>query len=161
MNDNEKVLVVSTVNAKVGITLPEYRFKQEWGRKGAKAMIEKKVLEDIMFEPGVEYMFKNGILYIEDMEVKKELGIEPETAEEPENVIVLDEKQIKRYLTVAPLHEFKEIMGKISKEQRVNVASYAVNNEILPSLDKSELIMQMAGIDIMAAIKLNRQNKAE
>ena len=72
MND-EKVLVKSAINAKVGITLPEYRFKQEWNRKGAKALIDKQTLEDIMFEPGVEYMFKNGILYIEDMETKKEL----------------------------------------------------------------------------------------
>ena len=114
-----------------------------------------------MYEPGVDYMFKTGILYIDDMEVKKELGLEPETATEPQNIIVLDEKQIKRYLTVAPFHEFKAIMDKLSKEQRTEMANYAVDNEILPSLDKSDYIKKAIGIDVMQAINLNRLNKAE
>lgn len=72
MNENtEKVVVRSTVNAKVSINQPAYRFKQEWNRKGAKAMIDKQTLEEIMFEPGVDYMFKSGILYIDDMDTKK------------------------------------------------------------------------------------------
>ena len=160
MND-EKVLVKSAVNAKVGITLPEYRFKQEWNRKGAKAFFDKQMLEDIMFEPGVEYMFKNGILYIEDMETKKELGIEPEDATEPQNVIVLDENQMKRYLTVVPIHEFKEKMETLSKEQRVEVVQFAIANEILPAFDKCEYFKKRVGIDIMSAIKLNRLDKVE
>lgn len=158
MNE-EKVLVKSTVNGKVGITLPEYRFKQEWNRKGAKALVDKKILEDIMFEPGVEYMFKTGILYIEDMQVKKDLGIEPEDAVEPKNVIVLDEAQIKRQLTLVPLHEFKETMNKLSKEQILNVATYAIENEILPSMDKAEFLNKKAEVDVLSAIRLNRQNK--
>ena len=158
MNDN-KVLVKSTVNAKVGITLPEYRFKQEWARKGAKALIDKQLLEDIMFEPGVEYMFTNGILYIDDMETKKELGIEPEDAKEPVNVIVMDDAQMKRYLTLVPIHDFKEKMETLSKEQRLEVAQYAIANEILPSLDKCDYFKERTGIDVMSAIKLNRQNR--
>jgi hypothetical protein len=158
MNDN-KVLVKSAVNAKVGITLPEYRFKQEWARKGAKAMIDRQLLEDIMFEPGVEYMFTNGILYIDDMETKKELGIEPEDAKEPVNVIVMDDAQMKRYLTVVPTHDFKEKMETLSKEQRLEVAQYAISNEILPSLDKCDYFKERTGIDVMSAINLNRQNR--
>lgn len=161
MKDNEKVCVVSTVNAQVGINLPDLRVRHDWGRKGARQYIDKQALEDIMYEPGVDYMFKTGILYIEDMKVKKELGLEPETATEPENIIVLDEKQLKRYLTVAPLHEFKAIMDKLSKEQRAEMANYAVDNEILPSLDKSDYIMKTIGINVMQAINLNRLNKAE
>lgn len=161
MKDNEKVCVVSTINAQVGINLPDLRVRHEWGRKGSRQYIEKKALEDIMYEPGVDYMFKTGILYIDDMEVKKELGLEPETATEPQNIIVLDEKQIKRYLTVAPFHEFKAIMDKLSKEQRIEMANYAVDNEILPSLDKSDYIKKAIGIDVMQAINLNRLNKAE
>ena len=161
MNDNEKVLVKSTVNAKVGITLPEYRFKQEWARKGAKAYIDKQLLEDIMFEPGVSYMFETGILYIEDMETKKTLGIEPEDAVEPVNVIILDDAQMKRQLTVVPFHEFKATVEKLSKEQKQELAQYAINNEILPALDKTDFIKKTIGIDIMSSINLNRQNRAE
>ena len=153
--------VRSTVNAKVSINQPAYRFKQEWNRKGAKAMIDKQTLEEIMFEPGVDYMFKSGILYIDDMDTKKQLGIEPEDAKEPVNVIVLDEKQIVRQLNLVPIHEFKKTVSTLSKEQKLEVAQYAIDNEILPALDKCDFIKEVIGIDIMSAINLNRQNRAD
>lgn len=158
MNE-EKVVVKSTVNGRVGITLPDYRFKQEWNRKGAKANIDKQILNDIMFEPGVDYMFKTGILYIEDMETKKELGLEPQNAKEPENIIVLDENQMKRQLSLVPFHEFKTTMEKLSKEQRMNLVQFAVQQEILPSMEKTDLLQKATGVDIVSAIRLNRANK--
>lgn len=160
MNEN-KVVVKSAVNARVSINRPEHRFKGEWNRKGSKVLIERDKLEDLMFEPGIEYMFNNGILYIDDMEVKKQLGIEPEDAKEPVNVIVLDEKQMDRQLKLVPTHEFKTMVSKLSKEQRLELAQYAINNEILPSLEKCDFIKEAIGIDIMSAINLNRQNRAE
>lgn len=158
MNE-EKVVVKSTVNGRVGITLPDYRFKQEWNRKGAKANIDKQILNDIMFEPGVDYMFKTGILYIENMETKKELGLEPQDAKEPENIIVLDENQMKRQLSLVPFHEFKTTMEKLSKEQRMNLVQFAVQQEILPSMEKTDLLQKATGVDIVSAIRLNRANK--
>ena len=158
MNE-EKVVVKSTVNGRVGITLPDYRFKQEWNRKGAKASIDKQILNDIMFEPGVDYMFKTGILYIEDMETKKELGLEPQDAKEPENIIVLDENQMKRQLSLVPFHEFKVTIEKLSKEQRMNLVQFAVQQEILPSMEKTDLLQKATGVDIVSAIRLNRANK--
>lgn len=158
MNE-EKVIVKSTVNGRVGITLPDYRFKQEWNRKGAKASIDKQILNDIMFEPGVDYMFKTGILYIEDMETKKELGLEPQNAKEPENIIVLDENQMKRQLSLVPFHEFKATIEKLSKEQRMNLVQFAVQQEILPSMEKTDLLQKATGVDIVSAIRLNRANK--
>ena len=158
MNDN-KVVVKSTVNAQVGIELPEYRFKHTWGSKNAKVLIDKDLLNDIMFDPGVEYMFKTGILYIEDMQVKKDLNLEPQDAKEPTNIIVLPEEQIKRQLTLTPFHEFKEVISRLSNEQKLEVINYAIKNEILPSMDKTEYLTKTTGIDIMSAIRLNRQNK--
>lgn len=155
MND-DKVVVKSAVNARVSINRPEHRFKAEWNRKGSKVLIERDKLEDLMFEPGIEYMFTNGILYIDDMEIKKQLGIEPEDAKEPVNVIILDEKQMARYLNLVPTHEFKVTVSKLSKEQRMELAQYAINNEILPSLDKCDFMKEAIGIDIMSAINLNR-----
>ena len=100
--EKEMVTVISTVNGVVGIYLPDLRFKKEWTRKGQKQKIDKELLQDIMYDPGSEYMFRTGMLYIEDMDIKKEIGLEPEEATEPVNIIVLDEKQLNRYLTVMP-----------------------------------------------------------
>ena len=103
-------------------------------------------------------MFRTGMLYIEDMEVKKELGLEPEDATEPENIIVLSDAEMKRYLTVLPLHEFKEKLANLSIEQKKNMVDYAVENEII-NLEKCELLKEATGLNIVRMIELNRQNK--
>lgn len=158
--EKEYVNVVSTVNGVVGIYLPDLRFRKDWTRKGQKQKIDKELLADIMYDPGSEYMFRTGMLYIEDMDVKKEIGLEPEDATEPVNVIVLDEKQLKRYITVMPTHEFRENVAKLSIEQVKNLVDYAVQTESI-SFDKAEILEKITGLNAMRMIQLNRQNKED
>lgn len=158
--EKEMVTVISTVNGVVGIYLPDLRFKKEWTRKGQKQKIDKELLQDIMYDPGSEYMFRTGMLYIEDMDIKKEIGLEPEEATEPVNIIVLDEKQLNRYLTVMPLHEFKENVKKLSIEQAKNLVDYAVQKETI-TFDKAEFLEKITGLNAMSMIQLNRKNKED
>ena len=158
--EKEMVTVVSTVNGLVGIQLPDLRFKKEWARKGQRQTIDKDLLQDIMYDPGSEYMFRTGMLYIEDMDIKKEIGLEPEDATEPVNIIVLDEKQLNRYLTVMPLHEFKENVKKLSIEQAKNLVDYAVQKETI-TFDKAEFLEKVTGLNAMSMIQLNRKNKED
>ena len=111
-----------------------------------------------MYDNGVEYMFSTGMLYIEDMEVKKELGIEPEDATESVNVIVLSDKDMRRYWTVLPVAEFKQKIAALSREQKKNLVDFAVENEIM-NLEKSEIMKQAVDMDAIQMIQLNRQNK--
>ena len=157
---DDKVNVISTVTGTVGITLPELHFKREWPRKGTKLAISKDILREAIYDPGTEYIFKTGMLYIDDMEFKKEIGLEPEDAVEPENVIVLNDKQMKRYLTVAPVRDLKEVLPKLSKEQLKNLVNYAIENE-LTDIDKCNALKDITGIDVLKAVILNRQNKEE
>ena len=158
--EKEMVTVVSTVNGLVGIYLPDLRFKKEWTKKGQRQKIDKDLLQDIMYDPGSEYMFRTGMLYIEDMDIKKEIGLEPEDATEPVNIIVLDEKQLNRYLTVMPLHEFKENVKKLSIEQAKNLVDYAVQKETI-TFDKAEFLEKVTGLNAMSMIQLNRKNKED
>ena len=158
--EKEMVTVISTVNGVVGIYLPDLRFKKEWTRKGQRQKIDKELLQDIMYDPGSEYMFRTGMLYIEDMDIKKEIGLEPEDATEPVNIIVLDEKQLNRYLTVMPLHEFKENVKKLSIEQAKNLVDYAVQKETI-TFDKAEFLEKITGLNAMSMIQLNRKNKED
>ena len=158
--EKEMVTVISTVNGVVGIYLPDLRFKKEWTRKGQRQKIDKELLQDIMYDPGSEYMFRTGMLYIEDMDIKKEIGLEPEDATEPVNIIVLDEKQLNRYLTVMPLHEFKENVKKLSIEQAKNLVDYAVQKETI-TFDKAEFLEKVTGLNAMSMIQLNRKNKED
>lgn len=156
---SEKVTVVSTVDAQVGINNPELRFKADWIGKGMKHKIDKEILEGLMFDPGVEYMFTNGILYIDDMDAKIDLGIEAEGTTEPTNVIVWDEDTIKKYINVKPLHEFKADFDKLSKEQKLEVAHYMVKNQMVGSMDKSEYVQEKTGVDVITAVRLDKAAK--
>ena len=156
---DKKVKVVSLVSQRVVLTVPDLRLRRVWERKGAVAVIPFEQLEEAMYSPGVENLFKNGILGIDDMETKIALGLEPEGAKAPVNIITLNDEQRKRYLTVMPLHEFKEEIKKLPIEQINELAAYAIKHEIL-DFDKSEIIKKYVDVDIMRAVKLNRDDQA-
>ena len=156
----KKVKVVNLISSRVNISVPESNVRFVWERKGAVRTIPLEKLEELMYNPGVEALFSQGVLGIKDMDVKKELGLEPEDAEEPVNIITLNDQQRKRYLTVMPLPEFKENVKKLSVDQIRELAQYAIDNEIM-DYDKSEIINKLCGTDIIGTIQLNKADKEQ
>ena len=154
----EKVKIVNLISSRVNIDLPDIRLKRIWEKKGAVKIIPFDLLQEALYNPGVEALFTEGVLGIDDLETKKKLGLEPEDAEEPVNIIVLDDAQRKRYLTVLPLHEFKEKIKELPIEQIRELAQYAIDNEIA-NFDKSEIINKMIGTDIIGSIQMNKADK--
>lgn len=155
----KKVKVVSLVSQRVILTVPELRLRRVWEKKGAVAIIPFEQLEEAMYSPGVENLFRSGILGIEDMEVKIALGLEPEGSDKPVNIITLTDAERKRYLTVMPVAEFRAKVKELPIEQINELAAYAIAHEIM-DFDKSEILKQYTNIDIMSAIKLNRDDQA-
>lgn len=155
----DKVKIVNLVSSRVILTVPDLRLRRVWEKKGAVKTVPFDLLEEAIYEPGVEALFTSGTLGIEDMEVKKKLGLEPEDAEEPVNIIILTDEQRKRYLTVLPMSEFRQKVKELPREQVLELANYAIENEIA-NFEKSDLLREMVGIDILSAIKLNRDDKA-
>ena len=155
-----KVKVENLISSRVNIVIPELSLRRVWEKKGAVKTIPLEQLEEAMYNPGVETLFRDGTLGIEDMEVKKYLGLEPEDAEEPVNIIILNDQQRKRYLTVMPTAEFKEKLRELPIEQVRELAQYAIQNEIA-NFDKAEIIKQMIGTDIIGTIQLNKADQEE
>lgn len=156
---DKKVKVASLVSQRVVLTVPDLRLRRVWEKKGAVMTIPFEQLEEAMYSPGVENLFRNGLLGIDDMEVKIALGLEPEGAKEPTNIITLNDEQRQRYLTVMPLHEFKEKLKELPIEQINELAAYAIEHEIL-NFDKSEEIKKYVNVDVMRAVQLNRADQA-
>lgn len=150
-----KVKVVNLISSRVNINIPDIRLNRIWERKGAVKVIPFDQLEEAMYNPGVEALFREGILGIEDLEIKKALGLEPDDATEPVNIIVLNDTQRKRYLTVMPTSEFKAKVKELPIEQVRELAKYAIDNEIA-AFDKAEIIKKMIGTDIIGTIQLNK-----
>lgn len=159
LQKDTRVAIKSTVKATLGINIPELRLKRDWIRKDAVQYIEFGDLQQAIYTPGVEYMFKTGLLYIEDMATKIALGLEPEDAVKPVHVIVLDDAQRKRYLTVAPIHELKAIVKQLSHDQLIDFANYAVELEIT-DLSRCEILKAETEIDIIKTVISNRESAA-
>jgi hypothetical protein len=153
---NEKVIVTSMVGGNVGLTLPHLRVNKTWPKKGTKLPIEKDILREAIYEPGVEYMFKNGILYIEDMEFKIELGLEEEGAKTPTAIIPVDERYLERVLKRMPLVEMKKVVKEMNDNQRRELVDYAAEQNDI-QLDRISALKDIIGIDLFKVIELKRQ----
>jgi predicted nucleotide-binding protein (sugar kinase/HSP70/actin superfamily) len=153
-----KVNVTSTTIGEVSVFQPSIPFRASWPSKGSTRAIEEEIIEQLLYTPGFKYMIDTSMLYIEDMAAKKKLGIEPEDATEPVNVIVLSDADKNKYMKVYPLEKFKTEIKKLSREQIIDLADYAIENKIT-DFDKSEVIEKACGKNIIKGIQLAKQNK--
>ena len=158
---NDKIYVKSMVDGVIGINLPDLHLKKEWPRKGTRLPINKEVLMEAFYTPGVEYMFKEGMLYIEDMDFKIEMGLEPEEAKQPTNIIELDEKLCQRAIRLMPVQELKGLLEKLTSTQKEVLADYAINHYNDMALDRVEILSKACGTDILNAIKFKKQMEAD
>ena len=156
----KKVKIKNLTGGQVVVINDDLKVRRTWERRGAVKTIDFDVLEELIYDPGVEYMFKQGILGIEDLEVKKALGLEPEDATEPVNIITFDDKKMDRLMTVMPLHEFKAEVEKAPIEQVRLLVEYAVKKEYT-DFEKCEILKSLTQVDVINAIKLNRAAKEE
>ena len=160
MDKDTKVKVVSTVYGTVTVQLPNMNFTRVWPNKGAVVMIPFAVLEEGIFDTGFNNMLRDGDLYIEDMEVKKALGLEPDDAKEPENIVVLNENKMLFLLKTASVDVLKDTLSKVSLEQANNLAQYAIDHQI-NDFEKADIIKARTGRDITKSILLERENKVD
>lgn len=157
---NDKVLVTSMVNHSVGISLPQngYMVRKSWPQRGAKVLIDKESLREGIYNPGVESIFKEGILYIEDMDFKIELGLEEPETKTPTNIIPVDEKYLERVLKRMPVVEMKQVLKKMSAEQIQELILFASNQNDI-QLDRVNAIKEITGTDLFKVIELKRQQE--
>jgi hypothetical protein len=106
----------------------------------------------------VEYLLKEGILYIDDMDVKIELGLEEPETKIPTAIVVLSEADMQRYMTTMPTFEFKEKIKTLGKEQLQALVDFAIEKQMTP-YDKCEILKKALGTDIISAVQLNKANE--
>ena len=148
-----RVKIVSMVNKTVGVRLPEYGVNKKWSMKGQPQMIDYDIVEQLLWHEGFRRMIDRGILYIEDMKDKIDLGLEPEGAEEPENIIVLKDSQIKELLTTTPFIVFKKEIEKLTQTQVREIVNELVD------VNKVSYLKDLTGLDIMKSISINHDIK--
>lgn len=161
--ENKQVELVSTIDAYVGIDVPDLHLKRLWERKGAKKSIPLDVLREAIYDPSVDYLLRQGILYINDLDVKIELGLEEESAKEPGaqlNIQLLKDEEMNRLLNIVPIYDFKAKVKELKKEQLQTLVDYAVTHEIT-NFEKCEYLKELTGQDIIRTVQLNHDEKEE
>lgn len=160
MELNQKVLIKNLTEGRVGINLPDLRLNRIWEQKGAVKPIDFEILAQAIYDPGVENLFKQGILYIEDMEAKIALGLEPEEAKKPQNILVMTDQDRVKFLTVSTINEFKKVLSDYPLAQIEELARFAIEREFT-DINKCSLLKKITGIDVIKVIQMNKLDKEE
>lgn len=157
----KKVKVTNNVNQYITLFDRSLNFKMTFERRGVSRLIDLDILQQMIYNVGVEKVFKQGLLVIDDMEAKITLGLEPEGAKEPVNIITLTDAQKRRHLTVSPMEDFKATVTKLPFEQIKELARFAITNELVGNMEKVDYLKEKTGIDILKAIQMNREDKID
>lgn len=152
----ELVNIKSAVRGRICVYSPEVNFRRVWERKGAVKKVPFKILQEVIYDSGVEYLFKEGMLQILDKGVAVRLGLVED--EKEEELLSLTDAQRKRLLTTAPVTEFDATLAKLSKEQIEELADTAIDLEVT-DLKRLDLLKKYTDKNIMRAVMLNRDNK--
>lgn len=160
MSDKVKVKVISQYNGRCGIDNSDLHISRRWPARGSYVLFDKEVLEELMYDSAFRNMIEEGYLYIEDFNIKKELGIEPEEAAAP-SIINLTDKELERYWKIIPLAQFKTEVKKLTKVQIDNLADYAIKHGNDGSIPKANYLTEISGRNILKGIELQKTITAE
>ena len=157
MEKQRMVLIKNMYDAVVSVIKPEYGIQRKWQKLGQTIGIPYDIVEQLLWDKGFKNLIDTGILYIEDMQTKIDLGLEPEGATKPVNIRTLNEDDMKNIWN-APIAVFKKEIGDLPRLQVDALIEYAITNDIADAA-KCIYIKQVTGRDILKAIS-NKQDLA-
>ena len=155
MMDNRMVVLQNTQAGTVEIYSPAYNVKRIFPGKGTKQALPFDVVEQLLWDQGFRYMIDTGMLYIDDMQAKIDLGLEEPGTETPTRIKVFTPEQILTLLKIKKYEDFKAEIDSVSIEQANEVVKYAVENNLVDN-DKVNYLKEVTGKDVIAMIARKR-----
>lgn len=151
------VQITNMVNAMVSVKDPSTGTNRVWRKRGQTLPIPFEAVENLLWQDGFRRMLDSGILYIKNMKDKQDLGLEPQEATEPVNIIALTELQMENLLTKSPISVFKAEIAKLPRIQVDNLIEFAIENNLVDP-EKCYFLKEVTGKDIMLAISRREEN---
>ena len=145
------VALKSTINSLVSVRKPEFGVNRRWQKMGQTQTLPFDIVSQLLWDSGFRSLIDSGILYIEDMQTKKDLGLEPEEADKPTNIRVLNETQMKEFMTSLPIDVFKREVSNLPRIQVDNLVSFAAEHRYTDS-EKCYFLKQLCGKDILKMV---------
>ena len=157
--ENRQVIIKNMYDSVVSVVKPEYGIQRKWNKMGQAMAIPYDIVEQLLWDRGFRNLIDSGILYIEDMKTKIDLGLEPEGATKPVNIRTLSDED-KKNLWNAPIAEFKKEIGDLPKIQVDALVEYAIINDIVDAA-KCNYIKEVTGKDILVSISRKHADELE
>lgn len=154
--DNRKVLLVNMSQATVNFSVPNSNFSRTLKGEGAKTYIPFDIMFEGLSEPGVDVLFQEGFLHIEDKQDRIDLGLD--TMAEADVTLMSREEMLEILNENNPV-KVKAALDSLALEQKKKFAYIAIENDIYTA-GLAKLVKDATGIDILAAIK-NKRDAAE
>lgn len=153
--DNNMIMVKSASDFTIVVNVPEIQLHRTWKKRGAQYPIDRKLLIQAYYDPGVEALFREGMLTVNDVEFLREVGL---IEEDGTNVVTpLTEAMVIRLIKNMPLVEFKMELKKLSRTQLEELADYAVEHYTDLQMDRIDILSAATGKNIMKAIEHYRR----
>ena len=153
------VKIKNLINSRVVVEDPSTRISRSWERKGAIRTIEMDDLEQLIYVPGVEYMFREGVLDIAEPnreEILVKLGLQEEDGSN--KIIILSEGEMKKLLgDTTTVAYFRQKIAELPREQINELVNYCVDNKIL-NYEKVNILKEKTGKDIFSMVRLREAN---
>lgn len=157
-----KVKIKNLVNSRVVIEDPNTRTSRVWERRGAVRTIEMEDLEELIYTPGVEYMFREGVLDIIEPnreEILVKLGLQEEDGSN--KIIILSDEDKKKLMSdVTTVANFRKKISELPREQVNELVDYCVDNKIM-NYEKVDILKSKTGKDIFSMVRLREADKEE
>lgn len=157
----KKVKIKSLVSGMIVINNPDLRVKRTWEKKGAIKMMDLSELEQVIYDPAVDYLFRQGMLGIvgdDAHQIMVDLGLEDDVEGAPTIIMLTDDKM--KEISQMKMVDFRKAINELSYEQVQEYVNYCIQNE-LTDYDKVMFLKDKTGVDILSAIRLNREDKED
>ena len=153
--DNNMIMVKSASDFTLVVNIPDIPLHRTWKKRGAQYPIDRRVLIQAYYDPAVEYLFKEGLLTVNDVEFLKEVGLMEE--DNTAVIIPLTEAMLTRLIRTMPLAEVKVELKKLSRSQLEELADFAVEHYTELQMDRIDVLTTATGKNIMKAIEHHRK----
>lgn len=149
----DMIKVRSACDATVVINSPATMMVKTWNKRGAFHLVARDVLLQTFYNSSLERLVKKGLLVIEDRDFLKEVGFLVDEEETPV-LFELTEAIMQKCLGAMPMWELEQTLKKLSEQQAIDLAEYAIRHHTDLKMDRVELLSKASGRNILKAIEL-------
>lgn len=157
MNKDGKVIFQSMCSGTLIVHEPAYGVHVEFPGRGAVQAIPMETVKQLLWRQGFKNIVTSGLLYINDMDDKIELGLEDPDTKVPTKIKVFTPEQILTLLKVKSYEDFVKEIDSAPVEQANAVVDYAVENSILDT-PKIEYLKKVTNRDVIQLLNRKRMN---